>query len=215
MKDNKKKAIVVLGGGLIKEGSHWKTIDLGEGGDNFAVSNDRWRVEAAAVLWQEEPDYSIIVLGGKGQLTPISDALAVASVIKSELKELGVPEEIIITEERSGNSLEQLLELKSLAIQRNLEEIIIISNEWHLPRIKAIIEFYPGLKESLRFLSLQFISAEEILLEHDPEKWRSKVESARLNLELKKRYELEEKGVEQLKKGTYKFSHYISNNNND
>lgn len=210
MSSNKKRSIVVIGGGLKKVGSRWKTIDLGEGGDDFAASNDRWRVEAAASFWQKNPDYFILALGGKGQLTPIPGAPTVAEVIKNELKDLGVPDRVILKEEKSGNTLEQLSELKRIIKEENFKEVLIISNEWHIPRIKAIFEFYPGLKEDFN-AEVQFLSAEDILLNNNPTNWQKRIEEARENPQIMERVRLEKQGVEQIKNGTYKFSNFIKN----
>jgi len=202
-----KKAIVVIGGGLVKVGENWKTIDFKEGGDDFAPSNDRWRVEAGAVLWHKNPEYVIIASGGRGQLSKIPGVPTLAEVIKKELEELGVSGEII-KEEKSGNTLEQLQELGDLISTKDLKEVIILSNEWQIPRIKAIFELYPGLKEVFKNVSVKFVSAEDVLIEADRETWQVKVEEARGNLEMKKRFDLEKHGVEQIKNGTYKFKTY-------
>ena len=204
-----KNLIVVIGGGLIKIDSLWKTIDLGEGGDDYAASNDRWRVEAGAVFWKQNQDHLILASGGKGQLTPIPGAPTVAEVIKQELKELGVPEGVIIKEERTGNTLEQLLELKRIALEKGIEQITVISNEWHIPRIKAIFEYYPDLKEDLP--QVKFLSAEDILLESDID-WKKRIETARVLPQIKERVKLEKQGVEQIKNGTYKFTSFIEGN---
>jgi uncharacterized SAM-binding protein YcdF (DUF218 family) len=201
-----KKAIIVMGGGLVEKKNHWKTIDLGEGGDKFAISNDRWRVDAAFELWKTRPDYFIIASGGKGQLKKISGAPNISSVVKRELIELGVSETSIIEESISGSTFSQLKEIAILAFKKKFTDLIIISNEWHVPRIEAMLEHAPGLSSAFSSLKVTLVSAESVLLKVDSDKWQTRILKARNGPEMKKRFALEEKGVQEIKAGTYKYS---------
>lgn len=199
-----KKALIILGGGLIKDEKGWHTIDLGEGGDDFAPSNDRWRVEAAHLFWKENPEVVLVPSGGKGQLEK-TDSPTLGEAIKRELVELGVPDNSIIKEEETYDSLSQLQIIPSFALKHSINEVIIMTNEWHLPRVEAIFNFYEGLKDSFKNLTYSFLSAEDILLKYDLDNWLSRIKEARENPEMMKRYELEKKGTAQIKDGTYKF----------
>ena len=42
--------------------------------------------------------------------------------------------------------------------KEGIKELIILSNEWHIPRIKTFYDYCPGLKESYDSLSVNFIS---------------------------------------------------------
>lgn len=192
--------IVVLGGGLLYENGVWRTTRFNEKGDTFGALGDRLRVEAAALLYQENPDAVLIASGGKGQLKDNSDAPTISSVIKKELIELGVPAARIIEEDVSGNTWQQLQQLKALIQQRSARSVLIISNEWHLPRVKAMIE-----KDSAIEI-LQCVSAEEILIERDAARWKSFIAMAYQSDDIRKRIELEMKGVEDIRKGTYRLS---------
>ena len=202
---NKKTAIVILGGGLKKDADgRWRTTNYDESGDNFGVSGDRLRVVAANYLYKNNQEQLIIASGGKGQLKNIPGAPAVSEVLKRELIELGVPEEKIIEENNSGNTYEQLKEIKKIISEKKLKNIIILSNGWHLPRIKEMLEQFEELKQIFDLTKVEFLSAEKICLEHDKEAWQEIIEKAYKSEMLKKRIELEQKGVQDIKEGRYK-----------
>ena len=201
---NKKTAIVILGGGLKKEADgRWRTTNYDEC-DNFGVSGDRLRVVAAKYLYNKNPEQLIIVSGGKGQLKDIPDAPTVAEIIKKELTELGIPEEVIIKEEKSGNTFQQLEELKKIIKEKGLKNIGLLSNEWHLPRIKAMLEQLDELREISESATVEFLPAEEICLEYDKEAWQEMIEKARESEALKERIGREENGIEDIREGRYK-----------
>ena len=183
----------------------WRTT-LGEAeGDKFGPTNDRLRILAAALLWQKNPNYKILVLGGKGQLVADLNAPTVASIIKQELISLGVLSTLIKLEQDSSNTSSQLKNLIEIirATKGNLSQFIIISNEWHLPRVKTMIE-YSELKNILGNGQVNFVAAENILLRLKPAEWRKFIEKSRKSEGMKKRFDIEAKGVEQIKKGIYK-----------
>jgi uncharacterized SAM-binding protein YcdF (DUF218 family) len=200
-----KKAIIVLGGSLWKDKNIWRTINVGQGEDESGFINDRWRVIAAYYLWQQDTEFLIVTSGGKGQLTNVPGAPTVSSVIKRELEEMGVPGEAILEEDNSGNTYEQLKVLPTLARTNKIGKLIVISNEWHLSRIKAMLERSPGLAEAWSSIQLELIAAEEILLRSNPNTWSNKVLKARESPEMKKRLALEEKGVQDIYSGNYKY----------
>jgi hypothetical protein len=200
-----KIAIVVLGGGMKKDANgRWRTTNYDEPGDNFGVSGDRLRVEAANYLYKNNQEQLIITSGGKGQFRDISDAPAVSGILKKELMELGVPEKNIIEENNSGNTYEQLKEIKKIIGEKKLKNISILSNDWHLPRIKEMLEQFEELKQIFDSTKLEFLSAEKICLEYDKEAWQEIIEKAYKSEGLKKRIELEQKGVQDIKEGRYK-----------
>jgi len=200
-----RKAIVVIGGGLWQDGNKWRTIDLGQGEDETGAINDRWRVDAAFHLWSEDHLSLVIASAGKGQLEKIPGAPTVSSVIKRELVELGVPSSAIIEEDKSGTTFEQLRELSIVAKQKGISSLLIVSNEWHLPRIKAMLEHAPGLKEAFDSFEVELVSAEEVLLRTQPEDWHIKIGDAREDPAMQRRFTLEKKGVRDIIAGTYKY----------
>jgi len=201
---DKKNAIVILGGALKKDDKgKWRTTSFSES-DNFGASGDRLRVIAGSYFFQDNNNQLIIVLGGKGQYKDNPDAPAVSEVIKKELEDLGVLSENIITETESGNTYEQLKNLKEIIKSNDFKEIKIISNEYHLPRIQAIIDNNLELKEVEDSCHIELHSAEKISIEHNP-KLEKEIKFAYNTELMKQRISLEEKGVQDIKEGKYKF----------
>ena len=195
-------AIAVLGGSLVKEKSgRWRTTGFEEG-DNFGVQGDRLRVIAAGLLYKKDGVF-IIALGGRGQLKDVPDSPAVSEVIKDELIELGVRPEDIVCEKSSGSTFEQLLELGDIAGKESLEALTIITNEYHLPRVKALVQYNQILTKAFSHCRLVFKSAESILLEYDSESWEEIIAAAYKSEAVKKRIASELAGAEQIKDGTY------------
>lgn len=199
------KAVLVLGGGMRKDNKGiWHTTNFGESGDKNGEIGDRLRVEAAAILFKNEPEISLIVSGGKGQLSDVPDAPPVAEILKKELWEKGVPEENMIKETESYNTFQQLKNLKNIIKENKLQRIKILSNGWHLPRVKAMLENLEELKDLKKMVNIEFVSAEEVLIENKPELWKEKIELAFASKSMAERIEKEKKGVEDLQKGNYK-----------
>lgn len=209
--NNQIGAIVILGGGLKKDKNGWRTVNFDER-DNFGALGDRLRVVAGKYLYartrKNNPDVFIIVLGGKGQLKNIKGAPAVAEVLKKELMGLGVPSKKIIEEKKSGNTFEQLLALNKIIAEKDLRNIMLVSNHYHLPRIKTFFKYYSN---KLRFLSvmlaagnLKLISAEKVCVDYDKDKWYKITRKAYASERMKKRMLLEKQGIKDIKEGRYK-----------
>jgi vancomycin permeability regulator SanA len=87
------------------------------------------RIEHAAVLYQAGAAPIIVGCGGLGNHPP-----AEAEVMKRELIVLGVPESAIRTETRSRNTLENAVFSARILRREKLENILIVSDRYHLPR---------------------------------------------------------------------------------
>lgn len=199
-------AVVVLGGMLKKiDDGTWRTTHYNERVDDIGPMGDRIRVDAAAYLYRSNPSLLIIVSGRKGKLNKLKNAPIISSIIKKELIALNVPKHKIIEEKRSENTHQQLQELKKIIIKRQLERVGIISNEWHLPRIKAMIGTDPELKKLQSAKKILLLSADRIVLENEPDIWQEVIKKAYASKELKKRIALEKMGIRQIKNGSYKF----------
>lgn len=204
--------IVVLGGGLKKDANGWRTTNFNDEGDNFGSLGDRLRVDAAYELYKDffkkKRNFLLLASGGRGQLRNVPDAPTVASVIKKELLAMGIPGEKILLEENSNNTYQQLQQLIFIIQNLHLKNCLILSNGWHLSRIQAMIEYGPGLdflKEGLTADSITLVSAEEVLLDRDQERWGKFIGDAYNTQGMKERLALEKEGANQIKKGTYKF----------
>lgn len=205
---NNKEILVIFGGGILvdKEGK-WHT-DSDEALDIFGkTSNSRWRVEAAKYLFNDAHKQIIVASGLKGVYRDLSNFPVISSVIKSELVELGIPSESIIEERHSGNTLEQLKEIAKIINSYKPTTISIISNEWHLPRISAFMR--KDRKLSVVFKSANLISAEDVLIKYDSQKWLKRIETDRNSEIYKDRKSLEKRGVQDIENEVYKGVDYI------
>ncbi|HEY9584297.1 MAG TPA: YdcF family protein [Candidatus Paceibacterota bacterium] len=197
--------LVVLGGGLRQDKSgRWRTT-LGEKEmGRHGLLNDRLRVVAASALWAENKNLILIASGGKGHVEGrLPDNLTLSKVIKEELIELGVPAENIIEENKSGSTYEQLTAVKNMMKSGELSgKISIISNDYHLPRIKAMIE-YTKLKDDLSGKT-ELVGAEDVLMKYKKAEWGDFIDKSKHTPAMIERLNNEKKGVEQIKSGTYK-----------
>lgn len=201
-------AIIVLGGELVKEGGIWRSAHFNAG----AHLGDRLRVIAAYFLYQDEvahnPELVVVASGGRGGRGAL-DAPTLASVIKKELLQLGVPAESVVAEEKSNTTYEQLQECERMTVLRGWETVAIISNDYHLPRIQALCELvpkFPHLKAGLERGRVLLMSAEQVAIAHAPTRYRKMVEDAYRSNAMKMRKQREAQGVADLRAGRYAVS---------
>lgn len=196
-------AIVILSGGLKKDKNGWRTTYFNEG-DNFGALGDRLRVVAGYFLFRHfqkhNPDLLVLAIGGRGQLKEIKDTPPLAKILKKELIELGVPAGKILEERKSGNTYQQLKKITELSRKKKFKKIALISNKYHLPRIKAMIKF----KKMFKAINVKLYAAENVLLKYDKVTWQKIINQAYKSKAMKQRLVLEKKGTSQIKAGTYK-----------
>ena len=200
------KSVIAVMGGSLKRGHDykWKTTNFNEG-DNFGITGDRLRVLAASCFYKKNSNKKIITMGGTGQYKNISDIIPVSRVIKRELILLGVPKDKIAVETYSGNTFQQLSGLGKIIRKERIKSVTIISNRYHLPRIRAMINFSVELKKLFTNVKVELISAEEILIKSNPAAWKETIPAAYKSGKMKERIELEKGGVKQIKAGVYNF----------
>jgi hypothetical protein len=195
-----KTLISILGGAIWYDQGHWQTNGIDGPGDGRGLINDRFRVLAAAYLYQKNHANTLLLAQG-GLAT--ENRPSIASVMKQELEALSVPKDVILVEEHSFSTFSQLYELKHY-IKDPSTQLFIVSNEWHLPRIAAMIQWIPELQE-LSTRKPQLCAAEEVLLQTDEKKWRNIIETLRQREDILTRISKEQEGVDQLKAGLYKY----------
>lgn len=198
------EAIAVLGGSLVRgKNGKWRTTNFREG-DEFGALGDRLRVVAVSFLYKARKT-KIVVLAGRGTLADIPGSPAVSQVIKKELVELGVKVKDVICEKRSVNTFEQLRELGYIARKKGFKSLTVITNKYHLPRIKAMVQHIPTLTKAFFGCKLAFKSAETVLLKHNSGAWQKIITAAYKSGAMKKRIALEAAGVRQIKEGIYNY----------
>jgi len=204
-----KTGIAVLGGYLKKErNGKWRTSNFEEKGDKFGIVGDRLRVLAAFYLFAKNPKQILLAVGGKGQLRGRPGVPTLAGVIKNELVELGISPRKIMKKSNSNNTYQQLRELMRVAEARGFKKIIIISNKYHLPRIRAMLKTDSALKQASKTVIVKLAAAEKIIINNDRSRWQKIISKAYAGEQMKKRIALEKKGAKDIKKGKYNFNIY-------
>lgn len=203
-----KKAICVLSAGIKKnKAGYWVSTNLTKEDDKLGAPGGKLRVIAASYLYKDCPDILIIVSGGRGWDVK-NDELErpdLSEIIKLELIELGVSEQNIIKENKSNKTFEQLKELKKIVDNEKFDETTIITNDYHLARVKTMLEYVQELSKMFADKRIALQSAEKICLQHDRGKWCNIIKEAYESKEMKHRMAMETDGIRQIKNGTYKF----------
>lgn len=98
------------------------------------------RLEEGLEYWQEHPEITIVVSGGKGPDEHVTEAGAMAEYLMVR----GVPAEDIILEEQSHNTVQNFRYSRILLEEQgyNLEEtgVLVVSNGFHLTRARMLAE---------------------------------------------------------------------------
>ncbi len=196
-----KMLIAIFGGAIVDKNGIWQTVESTDEGDQNGVTQCRFRTVAASVLYKKNLGKPILLAQGglKEGARP-----SIASVIREELIALGVDQHHIILEENSRSTYTQLIELQRVIDKEHPNNVFIVSNEWHLPRIEAMIRCVSDFK-SLRQVAPKLCAAEEILLEEAKEEWQEKVQKARQNDALTDRLAKEKQGIKEIEAGIYKY----------
>jgi uncharacterized SAM-binding protein YcdF (DUF218 family) len=93
----------------------------------------QYRIDVAADYLKKNPDTIAIASGGQGSGEEISEAAA----IKNSLLEAGIQGERILLEDKSTNTVENIKFSKKL-LPANLDEGVLVTNDFHLYRAKSI-----------------------------------------------------------------------------
>lgn len=122
-------AIIVLGGGVSLARPPRIYAEVNAAGD---------RVLHAARLYKAGKAKWIIVSGGRA-ISSEEGTQTHASAMLALLKELGVPEEVVLMEDGSRNTRENARRTKRLLDDHGFEKILLVTSALHMPR--ALAEF--------------------------------------------------------------------------
>lgn len=110
------------------------------------------RLDEALEWLNEHPNTLVVVSGGQGPDEPTTEARA----MKEYLVERGYPEELILEEDRSHNTVQNLRYSVELLEQRGWraeQGMLIVSNGFHLTRVRMLWERVTGEAASLSTLA--------------------------------------------------------------
>lgn len=191
-------------------------IDLGQGWGSTALTKEDsqlgapggiLRVYAGAHLWRKDPSRTIITCGGLGLDVPDSydkRRPALSKILKNELVKDGVPSEFILEDSIGDTTYQILLSLQNLFSKNSITQAEFITSEYNIQRISTLVGLLNKDEGALKDTNITYTSAEKILVEHAPKEWDW------INHEYEKKYmksrvELEQRGVRDLRAGTYKY----------
>jgi len=195
--------VSILGADIRNDKGIWHTNDIKMSDSDCTPEIVSFRVVAAAHVEKANPEAIFFVQGGWGGWQNPSRP-SIASVMKRELQELGVPAEKILMDEKSEKTFSQLCILQNFVSLQPVDAVTVLSNVWHLPRIAALLKHTREL-DILRTYHPTLIGAEDVLLAADLAKWNDKVAMAQNHSAMQKIIAAEAMGVKQIQDGTYKF----------
>lgn len=197
--------LIILGGHAVKEGGRWRSTRFAER-DQFSCLGDYVRPIAAALLYQKNPRLEIGICG----TTRKRGWPGTVHIIQRELLQLGVPKNRITTIGQGISTYWQLVRSQKQIQKKDIVQASLISNRYHLPRIKAMIKNLPDLvfiKTMLQKQRLRLISAEDILILEQPQEWKRPIREFYRSPQAKERIKLEKQGIQEIKTGQYQFRH--------
>lgn len=110
------------------------------------------RLEKALDYWEENSDITIVVSGGQGPDEHISEAQAMFDY----LVENGVDETQIIQEDQSHNTIQNLTYTMQMLEEKGYDtddDMVVVSNGFHLTRVRMLWERVFGSDENLSTLA--------------------------------------------------------------
>ena len=95
----------------------------------------QWRIDAAAKAWKER-QCLIVVCGAQGANEPAPEA----HVMRDELIKQGVPADMILMDDQSFNTRQNIANAVHLLDGQDVHHVLVVTSDYHLPRAMAIAE---------------------------------------------------------------------------
>ncbi|MBS61291.1 MAG: hypothetical protein CL606_08330 [Anaerolineaceae bacterium] len=124
-------AIVVLSGGGHTLGNNANTI-------NIASTHTAYRVLEAYRLHKKLPEVPIILSGGIGDSLALS--ISESEIMRKELLELGVQDNLLLMEQNSNNTYEQAINIAMLMTRLDMRSFILVTSHTHMKRALATFQ---------------------------------------------------------------------------
>ena len=114
----------------------------------------RERINHAILLYEQGLIDIIIFTGGKGNPTALSEAEVSARYAIAH----GIPQEAIVLEDQSKNTIENLGNAQEIAAEKGLHAFLIVSTPFHMKRAMAIADSigltaYPSPTRTTKWIS--------------------------------------------------------------
>jgi hypothetical protein len=196
------KKIILLCGDLVEDECFeiYRSSYYNEVGDYSSMGGVA-RIRSSVELYRDCEYDQIIVTGGYGKLKGKIEK-EVAKYYNDELQTAEKLRVDTVLEIDSNNTYEQLLNCLDLFTEK--DAVSIITNTYHIGRVSAFITHMPEL-EKYNKGNVCICSAESIL-SHVNTALNYEIEMAYKSEAMKKRIEMEKKGIEAIKNGTYNFN---------
>lgn len=178
----KVEAVAVFGRGLVwdKESRAWRTPSFAKPEAELFCTGDRLCLLAAAHLFKKHGSKLLIVCGGQPRSPACREDLpTLARVLESELLGLGIPADVIISDNRPCLLLEQLAAWQELLVRNGVKSSALVLNSYLLPRAKLLLRKSRDLVYLRRGSdagNFQIVAAEKVAAELDP-RWRAIIKS--------------------------------------
>lgn len=136
--------LVMVGAHDVIRGDPQVMIILGcrvmPGGEPSILLQDR--LDTALDYLDDHPEMTVVVSGGQGSNEPTSEAACMADY----LEEHGVDSDQILLEDQSSNTKENLIYSRELLEEHGIvvlsDEVLVVSNGFHLTRAQMLAERY-------------------------------------------------------------------------
>lgn len=213
-------AIFILSGGVTTDSDNkTKSTPYGSRDNIGLLGGGKARVIVAGYLAEEFPNTPVVtnstVTTADGRIEPH------ALVYANELRRMGVSGQQLIVQEQSNSTATELIELLRLVNKNQWKTVRLITNDYHLPRVRAMYEnlerlFTPEydtdlnnevkaliLETQKNGLNVQFQAAEDILPLRSPH-YSKLIREVKETPAYGQRIAAEEKGTADIKEGRYK-----------
>ena len=212
-------AVSILSGSVVKRqlrhgGARYSSGSYAELDVAGLLNGGKARAIAAAEIARFYPDAAIIANGHTYENAP-----ADARIMREELGRFGATTDHVILQEKSYSTFTEFVELVKYVAEHKWRRIVIITNEFHIPRAQELLRQIGNLRDPYgvsldpdfraalpvfreRAPEVRFVSAEAVLLLRNPSYQRI-VDRAKASPEWQKRAAREAQGLKQLQEGTY------------
>jgi uncharacterized SAM-binding protein YcdF (DUF218 family) len=199
-------ALIILGGGLRKEGSEYYPATYQEN-DGFGMLGGHMRLQAAIDLFHAKASPCFLFTTGvyeKNKTRLGADVPPESEVYAARFKEAlaGEPLPEILVETASSTTLTDLIEAIREAKKHGWHRIAVVSSDYHIPRVRALYEHVLAAQSDTQF-EAEFLSAEKTVQEFQPGVFDREITEAYASDGARERQQNEQRGLQDLRDGKY------------